>query len=58
MRNAVDELEQTIVMVTHDPVAASHADTALFLVDGRIVDSMPEPTAQKVLDRLKALGDE
>jgi putative ABC transport system ATP-binding protein len=57
MRKAVDDLDQTIVMVTHDPVAASYADTALFLVDGRIVDSMPEPTAQKVLDRLKALGD-
>jgi len=57
MRNAVDDLEQTIVMGTHDPVAASYADTALFLVDGRIVDTMPEPTAQKVLDRLKALGD-
>jgi putative ABC transport system ATP-binding protein len=57
MRKAVDELEQTIVMVTHDPVAASYADTALFLVDGRIVDSMNQPTAQTVLDRLKALGD-
>jgi putative ABC transport system ATP-binding protein len=57
MRKAVDELEQTIVMVTHDPVAASYADTALFLVDGRIVDSMSDPTAQTVLDRLKALGD-
>ena len=57
MREAVDDLQQTIVMVTHDPVAASYADTALFLVDGRIVDSMPEPNAQKVLDRLKALGD-
>jgi putative ABC transport system ATP-binding protein len=38
-------------------VAASYADTALFLVDGRIVDSMNQPTAQTVLDRLKALGD-
>ena len=57
MRKAVDDLDQTIVMVTHDPGAASYADTALFLVDGRIVDSMDEPTAQKVLDRLKALGD-
>jgi putative ABC transport system ATP-binding protein len=58
MREAVDDLGQTIVMVTHDPVAASYADTAVFLVDGRIVDTMPEPNAQKVLDRLKALGDE
>ena len=47
MRKAVDELDQTIVMVTHDPVAASYADTALFLVDGRIVDSMAEPTARE-----------
>ena len=37
MRNAVDALGQTIVMVTHDPVAASYADTVLFLADGRIV---------------------
>jgi putative ABC transport system ATP-binding protein len=44
-------------MVTHDPVAASYADTAVFLVDGRIVDTMADPNAQKVLDRLKALGD-
>ncbi|HEY2813596.1 MAG TPA: ABC transporter ATP-binding protein [Acidimicrobiales bacterium] len=57
MRKAVDDLGQTIVMVTHDPVAASYADTAVFLVDGRIVDTMTEPSAQKVLDRLKALGD-
>jgi putative ABC transport system ATP-binding protein len=57
MRRAVDDLGQTIVMVTHDPVAAGYADTVLFLNDGRIVDTMPEPTAQKVLDRLKAFGD-
>jgi putative ABC transport system ATP-binding protein len=57
MRRAVRELGQTIVMVTHDPVAAGYADSALFLQDGRIVDSMTDPTAEKVLDRLKALGD-
>jgi putative ABC transport system ATP-binding protein len=57
MRGAVRELGQTIVMVTHDPVAAGYAGTALFLQDGRIVDTMPDPTADKVLDRLKALGD-
>jgi putative ABC transport system ATP-binding protein len=57
MRRAVDDLGQTIVMVTHDPVAAGYADTALFLNDGRIVDTMPDPTQEKVLDRLKALGD-
>jgi len=57
MRRAVSELGQTIVMVTHDPGAAGYADAALFLQDGRIVDSMADPTAEKVLDRLKQLGD-
>ena len=56
MRRAVDELGQTIVMVTHDPVAASYADTVLFLADGRIVDAMEGPTAPRVLDRMKAFG--
>jgi len=57
MRKAVDDLGQTIVMVTHDPVAAAYADRVIFLADGRIVDEMSEPSAQKVLDRMKALGD-
>jgi putative ABC transport system ATP-binding protein len=57
MRDAVRNFGQTIVIVTHDPVAAGYADTAVFLNDGRIVDSMAEPTAEKVLDLLKALGD-
>jgi putative ABC transport system ATP-binding protein len=57
MRRAVREMGQTIVMVTHDPVAASYADAALFLNDGRIVDRMDEPTAERVLDRLKAFGE-
>ena len=57
MRNAVRELGQTIVMVTHDPVAASYADRVLFLADGRIVDEMRQPTAERVLDRMKAFGD-
>jgi putative ABC transport system ATP-binding protein len=57
MRRAVREMSQTIVMVTHDPVAAAYADTAVFLVDGKIVDSMEGPTAERVLDRLKQLGD-
>jgi putative ABC transport system ATP-binding protein len=56
MRRAVDEFGQTIVMVTHDPVAASHADTVLFLADGRIVDCMASPSAARVLDRIKAFG--
>jgi putative ABC transport system ATP-binding protein len=53
MRQAVDETGQTIVMVTHDPHAASYADDVLFLVDGEIVDSMADPTTDRVLDRLK-----
>jgi putative ABC transport system ATP-binding protein len=56
MRRAVREMGQTIVMVTHDPVAASYADTAVFLADGQIVDTMEDPTAERVLDRLKSLG--
>ena len=57
MRKAVSELGQTIVMVTHDPIAAGHADTAIFLADGKIVDKMDKPTAKKVLDRMKAIGE-
>ena len=57
MRVAVDELGQTIVMVTHDPVAASYADRVIFLGDGRIVDEMLEPTAERVLDRMKRFGE-
>jgi putative ABC transport system ATP-binding protein len=57
MRRAVTDFGQSIVMVTHDPSAASHADAVLFLADGRIVDEMTEPTAQRVLDRIKAFGD-
>ena len=57
MRRAVREMGQTIVMVTHDPVAASYADSALFLADGKIVDRMEDPTAERVLDRLKAFGE-
>jgi len=56
MRRAVREMGQTIVMVTHDPVAASYADRAVFLADGTIVDDMVGPTADTVLDRLKHLG--
>lgn len=56
MRLAVRELGQTIVMVTHDPVAASYADRVVFLADGKIVDEMLDPTSDRVLDRLKSLG--
>jgi putative ABC transport system ATP-binding protein len=57
MRRAVGDFGQTIVMVTHDPVAAGYADRALFLNDGRIVDEMQDPTSERVLDRLKAFGE-
>ncbi|MGQ4365437.1 ABC transporter ATP-binding protein [Streptomyces sp. SAS_272] len=53
LRDSVRDLEQTIVMVTHDPVAASYADRVLFLADGRIVDELAQPTADMVLDRMK-----
>jgi putative ABC transport system ATP-binding protein len=57
MRQAVDELAQTIVMVTHDPVAASHADRIVFLADGRIVDEMQHPSPDQVLERMKRFGE-
>jgi putative ABC transport system ATP-binding protein len=56
LRRAVDDLGQSIVMVTHDPVAAAHADAVVFLADGRVVDNLADPTADRVLDRIKALG--
>ena len=56
LRQAVREMGQTIVMVTHDPVAASYADRVLFLADGRIVDEMHDPTAESVFDYMKSLG--
>jgi putative ABC transport system ATP-binding protein len=56
MRGAVDDLGQTIVMVTHDPTAASYADRVVFLADGKIVDEMLQPTPDGVLDRLKQFG--
>jgi putative ABC transport system ATP-binding protein len=54
LRRSVDAFGQTIVMVTHDPGAASYADRVLFLADGRIVDEMAQPTADAVLERMKA----
>ncbi|QGG94391.1 ABC transporter ATP-binding protein [Actinomarinicola tropica] len=56
MRQAVRDLGQTIVMVTHDPVAASYADRVVVLADGRIVDSIDDPTPDAILDRMKHLG--
>lgn len=55
LRRAVDDFGQTMVMVTHDPTAAAYADRIIFLADGRPVDEMRDPTAVKVLDRLKTL---
>lgn len=55
LRRCVDELDQTVVMVTHEPTAAAYADRVLFLADGRIVDEMLVPTADSVLDRMKSL---
>jgi putative ABC transport system ATP-binding protein len=56
LQRAVRDLGQTVVMVTHDPVAAAHADRVLFLADGDIVDEMTAPTADSVLDSMKKLG--
>jgi putative ABC transport system ATP-binding protein len=56
MRSAVDDLGQTIVMVTHDPVSAAYSDRVVFLVDGQITDDMANPTADMVIDKLKDLG--
>ncbi|QNP72278.1 ABC transporter ATP-binding protein [Streptomyces roseirectus] len=53
LRNSVRELGQTVVMVTHDPVAASYADRVIFLADGRVVDEVHNPTADSVLDLMK-----
>ena len=56
LRTSVAEFGQTVVMVTHDPVAASYSERVVFLADGRIVDEMAGPTAERVLDRMKDLG--
>jgi putative ABC transport system ATP-binding protein len=55
LRSAVDDHGQTIVMVTHDATAASRADRVVFLGDGLVVDEMHDPTAERILDRLKLL---
>jgi putative ABC transport system ATP-binding protein len=56
MRQAVRDLGQTVVMVTHDPVAAAYADRVVFLADGHIVGELADPTAESVIDRIKELG--
>ena len=57
LRHAVSELGQTVVMVTHDPLAASYADRVVFLADGRIVEELAQPTVDSIIDRMKTLGD-
>jgi len=57
LRRAVDEFGQSVAMVTHDPIAAGYADAVIFLADGRVVDAMNDPTAQRVLERMKQFGD-
>jgi putative ABC transport system ATP-binding protein len=56
LRRAVDTFGQSVAMVTHDPVAAAYADTVVFLADGRVVDHMDDPTADRVLDRIRSLS--
>ncbi len=55
LQRSVRELGQTVVMVTHDPVAAAYADRVVFLADGRLVGELLDPTAERVLDRIKTL---
>jgi putative ABC transport system ATP-binding protein len=57
MQRAVRDLNQTIVMVTHDPVAASYASRVVFLGDGRIVDEQLDPSTESIIDRMKRFGD-
>nr|WP_270887110.1 ABC transporter ATP-binding protein [Pedococcus sp. 5OH_020] len=56
LRRSVDDFGQTVVMVTHDPVAAAHTDRVVFLADGRVVDEMREPTAERILERMALLS--
>ncbi|WP_235735182.1 ABC transporter ATP-binding protein [Nocardioides alcanivorans] len=57
LRNSVDDLGQTVLMVTHDPVAAAHADAVIFLVDGTVAGRMAHPTADAVASQLAHLDD-
>jgi putative ABC transport system ATP-binding protein len=56
MRSAVDEFGQTIVMVTHDPYAAAHADRVVFLADGEVVADLDAPDANRIIDQMKQIG--
>ncbi len=55
LRDAVDRLDQTVVVVTHDPGAAGYADSVIFLVDGRVTDKMREPTTAAIIDHMRDL---
>jgi putative ABC transport system ATP-binding protein len=55
LRRCVDDHGQTIVMVTHDPIAASYTDRVIFLADGRVVDELRDPTRERVLEELRLL---
>ena len=57
MQLATKELEQTIVMVTHDPVAASFSDQVIFLADGKVVGDLEDPTADGILDQMRSIGN-
>jgi putative ABC transport system ATP-binding protein len=56
LRRSVDDHDQTVVMVTHDPVAAAYTDRVLFLADGRVVDELRAPTREQVLDTMARLA--
>ena len=57
LRRSVREFGQTVVMVTHDPVAASYADRVIFLANGVIAGGLDRPTPESVLDAMKDLGE-
>jgi putative ABC transport system ATP-binding protein len=57
LRRAVDDMAQTVVIVTHDPTAASYADRIIFITDGRVVDEMTDPTPARIIDLMKRLGE-
>ncbi len=57
IRQAVDQYHQSVIMVTHDPRAAAYADRVLFLADGRLVQELHDPTAGRILDAIRELGD-
>lgn len=58
LRRSVDDHDQTVVMVTHDPVAASYTDRVVFLADGRVVDELREPTRERVLDVMNRMAEQ